>query len=150
MYCTIAPSNVHISSFLHYERFVKPTGIHYILGACNFYRRWHCPTKFYWVVQSVISSCSGSLFSPPTRGNSASLIQKANLPLKLLLGFAKNATKIDHGNLNFPGSTSPRCKPVHSNAISTSLGSIQPRCNCAKTIRSHIHLCSQVLIYTSE
>ena len=36
----------------------------------------------------------------------------------------------------------PPGKPVHSNAISTSLGSIQPCCNyCVKTIHSHIHLC---------
>ena len=32
-------------------------------------------------------------------------------------------------------------RPVHSNAILTSLGSIQPYCNCCtKTIRSDIHL----------
>ena len=31
-------------------------------------------------------------------------------------------------------------RPVHSNAISTSLGSIQPHCNyCTKTIHSDIH-----------
>ena len=43
-------------------------------------------------------------------------------------------------------------RPVHSKAISTSLGSIQPRCNCAKTVRSHFHHClyCQVLIYTAE
>ena len=31
------------------------------------------------------------------------------------------------------------------------MGSIQPRCNCAKTIRSHFHHCQycQVLIYTA-
>ena len=40
--------------------------------------------------------------------------------------------------------------PVNSNAISTSPGSIQPRCNYwAKNIRSDIHL-YQVLIYTAE
>ena len=33
-------------------------------------------------------------------------------------------------------------RPVHSNKLSTSLGSIKQRCNyCAKTIRSDIHLC---------
>ena len=38
--------------------------------------------------------------------------------------------------------TLPPGRPVHSTAISTSLGIIQPRCNyCAKTIRSDIHLC---------
>ena len=38
--------------------------------------------------------------------------------------------------------TSPPGRPVHSKAISTSLGSIQPRCNCCtKAIRSHIHHC---------
>ena len=32
--------------------------------------------------------------------------------------------------------------PVHSNAISTYLRSVQPHCNyCAKTIRSHMHHC---------
>ena len=43
-------------------------------------------------------------------------------------------------------------RPVHSKAISTSLGSIQPRCNCVKTIRSHFHHClyCQVRIYTAE
>ena len=48
--------------------------------------------------------------------------------------------------------TSPPGRPVHSKAISTSLGSIQPCCNCAKTIRSHFHHClyCQVLIYTAE
>ena len=36
---------------------------------------------------------------------------------------------------------SPPGRPVHSNAISTSLGSIQPCYNdCTKTIRSHIHV----------
>ena len=35
----------------------------------------------------------------------------------------------------------PPGRPVHPNAISTSLGSIQPLCNyCTKTIRSYIHL----------
>ena len=38
--------------------------------------------------------------------------------------------------------TSPPGRHVHSNAISTSLGSIQPRCSyCAKTVRSDIHRC---------
>ena len=38
--------------------------------------------------------------------------------------------------------TSPPGRPVHSNAISTSLGRIQPRCNyCAKTPFICIHLC---------
>ena len=33
------------------------------------------------------------------------------------------------------------CRPVHINAISTPLGSIQPRCNyCAKNFRSNIHI----------
>ena len=44
-------------------------------------------------------------------------------------------------------------RPVNSKAISTSLGSIQPRCNCcAKNIRLNIHHClyCQVLIYTAE
>ena len=44
-------------------------------------------------------------------------------------------------------------RPVHSKAFSTSMGSIQPRCNyCAKTIRSHIHHClyCQVLVYIAE
>ena len=37
---------------------------------------------------------------------------------------------------------SPLGSPVHFNAISTSLGSIHPRCNYwVKTIRSHIHHC---------
>ena len=46
---------------------------------------------------------------------------------------------------------SPPGGPVHSKAISTSLGSIRPRCNyCAKSSRSHIYhcMCSQVLIYS--
>ena len=48
--------------------------------------------------------------------------------------------------------TSPPSRPVLSKAISISLESIQPRCNYAKTIRSHFHHClyCHVLIYTAE
>ena len=43
-------------------------------------------------------------------------------------------------------------RPVHSITNSTSLGSIEPRCNYyAKTIRSHIHHCLFLgIIYTAE
>lgn len=48
------------------------------------------------------------------------------------------ALKVKYVNVRSPGG------PVHSNVISTSLRSIQSRCNyCASVIRSHIHLCLQ-------